>query len=198
MKPINSVGAPVRHLRVEEVLPTRVVRDFERLLPNQKRREKNESSGNDENGQNEGRRRPQDKSLHPIDGRGSRRVAGVMPRDVLQLFQESLRHSVAAESASGAVLHSLIRDIADAFQAGRRVQGDRWRLVMRLREELLRQTNLELACNGGELSVTLRTSDTDAYHCLVNALPELNETLERRGWGQGRAAVFWVNPEELE
>ena len=125
--------------------------------------------------------------------------AGVpLSRDVMYSFHESLQRSLLDESASTGMLQALLRDISDGVQAGRRIPGDRWRLTIRLREDLLKQTNLEVACNGGELSVVFRTADEDAYHCLVEALPDLNAALERRDWGHRRATVFWINPQELQ
>jgi hypothetical protein len=134
------------------------------------------------------------------DGDGGEffQLGSPLPRNVMQIFHESLQRSFPDESPSEAVLQSLLNDIADGMRAGRRIQGDRWRLAIRLREDLLKQTNLEIACNGGELSVVMRTADEHAYHCLVEALPELNAALERRDCGHRRASVFWINQEELQ
>lgn len=121
-----------------------------------------------------------------------------LSRDVMQSFYESLQRSLPEESASQGMLKALLCDISEGVQAGRRIPGDRWRLAIRLREDLLKQTNLEVACNGGELSVVFRTADEGAYHCLVEALPDLNAALERRDWGHRRATVFWINPQELQ
>jgi hypothetical protein len=125
--------------------------------------------------------------------------AGVpLSRDVMHSFYESLQRSLAQESAEQSMLEALLCDISDGVQAGRRIPGDRWRLVIRLREDLLIHTNLEVACNGGELSVVFRTADEAAYHVLVEALPDLNAALERRNWGHRRATVFWINLQELQ
>lgn len=132
------------------------------------------------------------------DAAHTSRSALPLPRDAMHRFYESLQGSLAGESASEGMLQALLRDIAVGVQAGRRIPGDRWRLEIRLREDLLTQTNLEVACNGGELSVVFRTADEDAYRCLVEALPELNAALERREWGHRRATVFWINPQELQ
>jgi hypothetical protein len=132
------------------------------------------------------------------DATDTSRLGLAFAGNVMQTIYESLQRSLPDDSDSSAVLQALLRDISDGVQAGRRIPGDRWRLTIRLREDFLKLTNLEVACNGGELSVVFRTADENAYHCLVEALPDLNAVLERHDWGHRRATVFWVNPQELQ
>jgi hypothetical protein len=118
--------------------------------------------------------------------------------NVMHLFRQSLEHGIPdTHSSISSILSNLLLDITDSVRLGQRMPGDRWRILLRIQEELLAQTEIEIACTGGELSVVLRTADAVAYRCLVATLPELNTMLERREMSKQLAAVFWVGPEEL-
>lgn len=118
--------------------------------------------------------------------------------NVMRLFRQSLEQGIPdARTNTGNTLSNLLRDIADTVRLGQRMSGDRWRFLLRLQDDVLAQTEMEIACTGGELSVVLRTADEEAYRRVVAALPELNATLAMRQQGEQRATVFWVGPAEL-
>lgn len=118
--------------------------------------------------------------------------------NVLHWFRRSIQQGVPDDGGESPVLEALLQDIADGVRAGRRFPGDRWRLTVRLRPEVLPVTEADIACVGGELSVALRTASEDAYRALVDALPLLNAALERRQFGNSRTMVFLIGPEELQ
>jgi flagellar hook-length control protein FliK len=121
-----------------------------------------------------------------------------MPPNVMHWFRQSLDNDLPDASGQSAVLDALLEDIAGGVRAGRRLPGDRWRLTVRLRPEVLPLTEADIACVGGELSVAMRTASEDAYRVLVDALPALNAALEQRQFGNPRTMVFLIGPEDLQ
>ncbi|MBA2723604.1 MAG: flagellar hook-length control protein FliK [Methylibium sp.] len=121
-----------------------------------------------------------------------------MSPNVMHWFRQSLEHDVPDTSGHGPVLDALLEDIAGGVRAGRRLPGDRWRLTVRLRPEVLPLTEADIACVGGELSVAMRTASENAYRVLVDALPALNAALEKRQFGNPRTMVFLIGPEDLQ
>lgn len=118
--------------------------------------------------------------------------------NVMHWFRQSLDHGLPDTERHGPVLDALLQDIAGGVRVGRRLPGDRWRLTVRLRPEVLPLTEADIACVGGELSVALRTASENAYRALVEALPSLNAALEQRQFGNPRTMVFLIGPEELQ
>lgn len=127
----------------------------------------------------------------------SQQIAALSP-NVMHWFRQSLDHDLPDAERYGPVLEALLQDIAGGVRAGRRLPGDRWRLTVRLRPEVLPLTEADIACVGGELSVALRTASENAYRALVEALPSLNTALEQRQFGNPRTMVFLIGPEELQ
>ncbi len=120
--------------------------------------------------------------------------------DVMRLFRQSLDQGISEDdgSGTGALLDVLLKDIADGVRTRRRGAADRWRLTIRLRPEILPLTEVEIACMGGELSVTLRTASETAYRTIVDALPALDAALQERDYGSLPTTVFLIGPEELQ
>lgn len=127
----------------------------------------------------------------------SQQIAALSP-NVMHWFRQSLDQDLPDAERYGPVLEALLQDIAGGVRAGRRLPGDRWRLTVRLRPEVLPLTEADIACVGGELSVALRTASENAYRALVEALPALNAALEQRQFGNPRTMVFLIGPEELQ
>lgn len=127
----------------------------------------------------------------------SQQIAALSP-NVMHWFRQSLEHDLPDAQRYGPVLEALLQDIAGGVRVGRRLPGDRWRLTVRLRPEVLPLTEADIACVGGELSVALRTASENAYRALVEALPSLNSALEQRQFGNPRTMVFLIGPEELQ
>lgn len=126
--------------------------------------------------------------------RGEEEVSAGM----LHLFQRAVESDLSdPRQFHREMLAGLLEDIAGALQVGRQMPGDRWRLLLRLRHDIMPQAELEIACTGGELSVVIRTTLEASYRCLVETVPQLNAELERRGLGPSCATVFWVGPVEL-
>jgi hypothetical protein len=117
---------------------------------------------------------------------------------LLHLFQRALKSDLSdPRQFHGGLLAGLLDDIAGALQVGRQMPGDRWRLLLRLRDEIMPQAELEIACTGGELSVVIRTALETSYRRLAETVPQLNAELERRSLGPNCVTVFWVGPVEL-
>lgn len=126
----------------------------------------------------------------------ARRLPPSISPSVLVTLHRSL-DSETFGAPAGTVLQELLTEIARSLSAGRRYAGDRWRFVVRLREELLPRTELEIACQFGRLSVTLRTSSQTAYRALTQALPRLTQALAERRLGDERVRIFLVSPADL-
>lgn len=117
--------------------------------------------------------------------------------DLLDLFHRAMKSDLTdPKQLYREMLSGLLDDIAGAVKVGRQMPGDRWRLLLRLRHNILPQTELEIACTGGEFSVVIRTSLETSFRLLVETVPQLNAELERRGLGPRCATVFWVGPIE--
>jgi Type III secretion protein (HpaP) len=125
-----------------------------------------------------------------------------LPAAVLDTFRESLMRGLPALSDRDrdrdGVLDSLLQDIADGVRAGRTLPGDRWRVLVRLRAELLPATEVDVSCAQGLLVVTLRTADEDAYRAIVAALPRLNRALSDRLGSANEAVVYLVPMQDLQ
>ena len=118
--------------------------------------------------------------------------------NVAGYFRESLESEIKnSQSNAENVISNLLMDISDSVRIGRRMSGDRWRLLLRLRPEFLAQSEMEISCVGGEVSVALRTADEQAYRRLASLLPELNATLSQCQVGERRAVLFWVDCKDL-
>lgn len=120
------------------------------------------------------------------------------PASVWRLVRESIARGLPESPAGGGLLEGLLHDIADGVHAGRHLPGDRWRLLVRLRAELLPATEVDISCADERLAVVLRTADEDAYRTLVEALPRLNESLRDRAIASDDAVVFLVTPKDLQ
>ncbi|RQP21325.1 type III secretion HpaP family protein [Piscinibacter terrae] len=141
------------------------------------------------------------------DGQGSQRQdahrvrqlsMSASPQVLMHVLRQSVQRDVPDDDGRGGDgIEGLLRDIADFVRVGRRMPGDRWRLSFRLRPEVLEDTELEIACTGGELSVVLRTASEQSYRVIVEGLPALNAALAQRQLGGHCAGIFWVNPHEL-
>jgi len=132
------------------------------------------------------------------DARFSLRSTGPSPQELMDVLRRSVQRDVPDDDGRGTHgIEDLLRDITDFVRVGRRMPGDRWRLSFRLRNEVLEDTELEIACTGGDLSVVLRTASERAYRVIVEGLPALNAALAQRQLGGQCASVFWVNPREL-
>lgn len=121
-----------------------------------------------------------------------------LPGGLFGLFRETIERGLPGGPVDESVLEGLLRDIADGVRTGRQLPGDRWRLLVRLREELLPATEVDIAGVEGQLSVVLRTAREDAYRTIVEALPRLNQSLrDLRVAGTG-TTVFLVAAEDLQ
>lgn len=141
---------------------------------------------------------PQDDGTGSRQGGRAAQAATALSPNVMRWFRHSIERGLPDDGPRGPVLDALLEDIADGVRAGRRFSGERWRLTVRLRPEVLPLTEADIACAGGELSVALRTASEDAYRALVEALPTLDAALEERQIGTSRTTVFLIGPEELQ
>lgn len=119
---------------------------------------------------------------------------------VAQHALAALTHSLAhIKEPTGAepTVSALMADISQAARAGDRMPGDRWRLTVRVREEVLSRTEIELDAQGPSLSVALRTSSEESLAQIGAALPQLNQSLAQFALVSGGVEVFLVSKKEL-
>lgn len=155
--------------------------------------------GNGGDGQRGGRDRNADAAGSTLAAAHLRRGA----RGAVGAVGEGLRaaeRSLAAErdlDRSGRMLAELLAEIAHAVRLRPRLPGVKWRLVVRLREDLLPATELDVACLEGVLQVVLRTASPDACQALHAALPELKQALLAHGLAGTAARVCLVDALDL-
>jgi hypothetical protein len=119
-----------------------------------------------------------------------------MPKDALSWLQRSLDGSWQGSESTDAVT-TLLLEISQAIRAGRRYPGDQWCLRVRVREELLVRTEIEIAVNAGRMSVSMRTSCDIAFRTISASLGRLNSALgEMNLVGEG-VKVFLVSVKDL-
>lgn len=185
--------------RIQPVIGNRVVTQtsaekFQRALQSDWRHE--QSNTEQENHTSNERRVPLERSnaVHPINPDSDNTE---ISHRMMQSFNESLKHSLGRQNELDPMLQSLLNDIANGILAGRRISGHKWKLTVRMREDFLSQTNLEISSVSGELSILFRTADSQVYQKLIDSLPQFNHTLKQRNWGDRPVAVFFINAEEL-
>lgn len=122
----------------------------------------------------------------------------LLSQRMMKSFSDSLQDSSPEREGADSMLNSLLSDISNGIIAGRRISSHKWKLTLRLREDFLNQTNLEISCVSGEFSVLFRTASEEVYQKLVEALPAFNSLLKHRDWGHRAASVFLINVEELQ
>jgi hypothetical protein len=127
------------------------------------------------------------------DPRGGAQTAA---QHALVALTHSLAH-IEEPTGSEPTVSALMTDISQAARAGYRMPGDRWRLTVRVREEVLSRTEIELDAQGPSLSVALRTSSEESLAQIGAALPQLNQSLARFALVNGSVEVFLVSKKEL-
>ena len=143
--------------------------------------------GDDEAREGRGKRlRPW--SLEPTPG---------TPASLLGLFQASIDQALPARLDDHEVMGALTRHLVDGVRVGRSLSGDRWQLAVRLQDDVLPATALEIAGVDDQLVVTLRTSDTHSHVLLTHALPRLDQALAGHGYRGVQVSLFLVGAETL-
>lgn len=120
-----------------------------------------------------------------------------LSKAVINLFWESLQQEFAQTCDVAGFLNALLRDLTSGLQASRRLQGDRWRLMVRLRPDFLPATALEINCIDNCFRIVLRTAREDAYRVISDALPRLNAALAEKSFSTEKAQLYLVAFEDL-
>lgn len=118
--------------------------------------------------------------------------------ELIAFLQRSLN---SAGLPGPAALQSIARQIAGSV--GHAVQSAQvggtgcWRLRMRLPEELIALSEIDIACRPGQLRIALRTASADSYEQLLAARPELDRALRQRQLAAEPAQVVLIEPRDL-
>ena len=124
-------------------------------------------------------------------------AASALPKAVVNLFWESLQKEFEQTPDIAGFLNAFLRDITHSLLNSRRLQDDSYKLMVRLRPDLLPATALEISCNGNRVSIVLRTAQEDTYRLISNALPRLNEALGKKNFYTDKVQLYLVAIEDL-
>ena len=127
---------------------------------------------------------------------GSASIAGVLHPNALAAFARSLQELRALNQGEGTAA-ALMGDIVKTIREGRHLPSDQWRLKLRVRDEVLQRTEIEIAAKGGRFSVVLRTCNDTAFEQIGRTLDSLNRALISTGQVSSKVAVFLVSSEEI-
>lgn len=184
---MSSVGPYEARLSpIQPVDPARrsLSMSFERSLHRDATDEQGQDGSQDDQG------RQPDHKLHPATG------LQALPPHALATLQQSI-DGMLLDGGSANTTSALMGEIAQSVRAARRLPGDQWKLSVRVREDVLARTQIDLASQGQSIAVELRTSCETAYRSIGAALGDLQRALERAELSDVKVEVFLVSTEEL-
>lgn len=103
-------------------------------------------------------------------------AAGASSVHALEQAALSLQQTLAGPSVD-----QLAREIAHCVRHSAHMRASQWQMTLRLKQEILPETELEIEGNGYRLRVLLRTADVDAYRLVSESKEELDALLRKRG-----------------
>lgn len=107
-------------------------------------------------------------------------------------------HMPGANAASGGTptmslerFEQLAEGLVTTVQMARRTVANKWNLRLVMSPSVLKDTALELARDGGRLTVRIVTSSLDSYRLAAPQVDQLRERLERRCEGFVEVSLHW-------
>lgn len=107
-------------------------------------------------------------------------------------------HMPGANAASGSTptmslerFEQLAEGLVTTVQMARRTVANKWNLRLVMSPSVLKDTALELARDGGRLTVRIVTSSLDSYRLAAPQVDQLRERLERRCEGFVEVSLHW-------
>jgi Type III secretion protein (HpaP) len=105
---------------------------------------------------------------------------------------DPISQAFAAEASRRTRLTRLIDELGGSLQVSDKTRANQWAIRLRLKEEILPQTELQMSSNGHRLSIVLLTADRDTHRSLNSHRDTLIEALKERSKLAVAVDVCWV------